>query len=212
MTSSFHWRTRIGNFNFPTCVAPIPTPTPCSTTTLLNEGFESATLNTFSSVVLNCKPGGCGWHAVTTAFNTGGFSAFAPDVGDLSDQQLTLTSAIPIPLTAPNADLTFWHRFGFDSNDDGAVLETSIDDGATWQDAGPYITVGGYNGRIGGFFHNPLEGRAGLGREPQRHELCSGTRSIYCHLPGRTCASGSAKAPTFGTGPVVGGWTTLSSQ
>ena len=141
---------------------------PVSTT--LNEGFESGTLNTFTSVVTQCVPGGCGWGAVNTAAHAGTFSAFAPDVANISDQQLTLANAIIIPGNSTIASLTFWHRFAFEGSAsdyfDGGVLETSIDGGASWQDAGANITAGGYNGVIRTGFSNPLAGRPGWGQNP----------------------------------------------
>ena len=42
---------------------------------------------------------------------------------------------------------------------DGAVLEFSTNGGQNWVDAEPYITAGGYDGRIYGGGPNPLAGR-----------------------------------------------------
>jgi hypothetical protein len=78
-------------------------------------------------------------------------------VDDTSDQQLTLIN--PVVPTA-GSTLTFWHAFGFENTDyDGGVLEATTDGGATWQDMGPNITVGGYNGSISTCCSNPLAGR-----------------------------------------------------
>ena len=76
-----------------------PTPT-CTPVTPLNETFESGTLGVFSSVVTTCVPGGCGWASVTTAAHGGSRSAFAADLADVTDQQLTLNTAIAIPSNA----------------------------------------------------------------------------------------------------------------
>ena len=137
--------------------------------TLLNEGFESG-LGNFASSSATCVPGGCGWNSVNTAANSGGFSAFAPDLANISDQRLTLNIPIPIPVAASSATLSFWHRFAFEGGGgsyfDGGVLETSINAGATWQDAGPNITAGGYNGTISVNFQNPLAGRMAWGQNP----------------------------------------------
>src|SRR5436305_9549906 len=68
---------------------PTPTkpPTPgCIVAPALKEGFESGTLGKFASSVATCVPGGCGWSAASAAANTGSFSAFAPDVNNISDQ------------------------------------------------------------------------------------------------------------------------------
>jgi hypothetical protein len=138
--------------------------------TTLNESFESGTLNRFTSVETQCVPGGCGWGSVNTAAHAGTFSAFAPDVTNLSDQQLTLASAITIPGNSTTASLTFWHRFAFEGSGadyyDGGVLETSIDGGASWQDAGANIIAGGYNGTISSCCSNPLAARPAWGQNP----------------------------------------------
>ena len=107
---------------------------------------------------------GPGWSAVNTAAQSGTFSAFALGVADVGDQRLTLTSAIAIPAGVTAATLTFWHRFHFEfdlggPNFDGGVLETSIDGGANWVDAGSLITANGYSGTIESGFGNPLAGR-----------------------------------------------------
>ena len=125
---------------------------PDDVTAPLAEDFEGATLNTFHSVVPSCVPGGCGWSRVTTAAHTGVASAFAPAVADVSDQRLTLNTPVNVPANALAAHLTFYHRYSFQAgggtNNDGGVLETSVDGGASWQDAAVNITQGGYNGLI----------------------------------------------------------------
>lgn len=142
--------------------------TPDGTVTPLNEGFESGTLNTFSST--SVPAGTPGWSVVNTAVHTGTFSAFVPDIIGISEQLLTLIGEIPIPAAASSATLTFWHRFDFEGSGpnyyDGGVLENSTDGGATWLDAGPNITAGGYNGTISSNFGNPLAGRMAWGQNP----------------------------------------------
>jgi subtilisin-like proprotein convertase family protein len=148
-----------------------PTSTPTATSTPatcipvnFSEGFESGTLNTFAS------SGTPGWAASTTAANSGTYAAFASDPAAVNDQRLSLINPLPIPAAATAASLTFYHRFAFEfsgtSYYDGGVLETSTDGGATWQDAGPNITSGGYNGTINASFGNPLGGRQGWVANP----------------------------------------------
>src|ERR1044071_467171 len=141
---------------------------PLGIVTPLNEGFETGNLSAFSSTSV---PGAApGWSAVNTAAHAGTFSAFAPDINTIAEQLMTLNSAIAIPAAATSATLTFWHRFNFEGSGtdyfDGGVLETSTDSGATWQDAGPNITAGGYNGVISSSFGNPLAGRMAWGQNP----------------------------------------------
>src|SRR5439155_17773054 len=85
-----------------------------------------------------------------------------------SDQRLTISSPIIVPLNATQATLTFWHNYSFESANggftpyDGGGLEVSTD-GLTWTDAVALnlITSGGYNGRLvaGCSSQNPLAGR-----------------------------------------------------
>ncbi len=138
---------------------------PDNVTAPLSEDFESSTLGAFHSVVPTCVPGGCGWSAVTTDAHTGLYSAFAPDVANVADQQLTLNTAVAVPVDALAAHLTFYHRYAFQAgggvNNDGGVLETSIDGGGSWQDAGVNIAQGGYTSLIDAGGGNPLGGRSG---------------------------------------------------
>jgi hypothetical protein len=57
------------------------------------------------------------------------------------------------------ATLEFWHTVSLDSSTDGGLLEISDDGGSTWTDAGPYISVGGYNGTFDNSTHG-MDGRA----------------------------------------------------
>jgi plastocyanin/subtilisin-like proprotein convertase family protein len=133
-----------------------PTPTFCAAQQLLVEGFESGTLDLFSSVATATPTTiPAGWRAVTTTSYLGNYSAFAPDLGTLSEQWLTNIDAVSIPVNATRAVLSFRHRYEFESvgqwNYDGGVLELSTDGGATWISAGypnNYITAGDYNGLV----------------------------------------------------------------
>ena len=136
--------------------------------TPLEEGFESGDLGYF--VPTSSPTPAPTWAAVSTATHTGAVSAFAPDINTVTDIQLTLDSDITIPADATSATLTFWHRFEFEGSGtnffDGGVLENSTDSGATWADAGAFITSGGYNGTISTSFSNPLAGRMAWGQNP----------------------------------------------
>ena len=82
----------------------------------------------------------------------------APDVDNIANQFLTLSSPLAIPAGATQATLSFWHRYTFEGSSthfDGGVLEFSTDGGLTWADGGGRITSGGYNGTISGSFLNP---------------------------------------------------------
>ena len=139
---------------------PTATATVCGISNAIDEGFEGG-LNTFSSVVGTCVPGGCGW-APSGNPHTGSGSAFAPDLDNVSDQYLQLTNAVSIPAGSTSATLTFWHAYDMESTYDGGVLEVSTDGGSTWADVtvvgGSFIT-GGYDDTISSSFNSPISGR-----------------------------------------------------
>ena len=143
-----------------------PSPTPCPVMPGFSEGFESGTLGRFISVVATCVPGGCGWTPNSSNTHSGSFSAFSPDLSDVTDQQLVLTAAFGIPASgATGANLSFWHRYTFEGTGsnrfDGGVLEVSTNGGASWLDTCPLMLSGFCNGTISSSFNNPLAGRDG---------------------------------------------------
>src|SRR5207248_1209972 len=91
-----------------------PANTPCATLTLFTEGFESGTLNTFTSQVAQCGTGGCGYNPITNAQHSGVYSAFAPNVSSTSDQRMVLSAPVAIPAGTSAATLSFWHKYHFD--------------------------------------------------------------------------------------------------
>jgi hypothetical protein len=136
-----------------------PALTPCATQVPLSASFESGALDGFRAT------GSPGWHVVGQPIRAGHYSAFAPVVTAAADQQLVLAQGISIPAGAASATLRFVKRYVFTADEAnnfaGAVLELSSDGGATWADAGPRITAGGYTGKISPCCANPLAGRAG---------------------------------------------------
>ncbi|MDQ2806115.1 MAG: hypothetical protein M3Z04_04220 [Chloroflexota bacterium] len=91
-------------------------PPPAGMVNPLQESFESGTLGDFASAVTTCVPGGCGASAVMTYTHSGAYAAFLPDVSNISDQQLVLTSALALPAGATSAGLTFWQRYEFEAD------------------------------------------------------------------------------------------------
>ncbi len=142
-------------------LTPTNTHTPTSTPTFgaclqpVTEGFESGTLGLFAS------SGSPGWNAVTGNSHSGAYAAYVPDIGSVSDQQLTLNNALIIPPNTTQATLSFWQSYDFDISGaaawDGGVLEISVN-GGPWNDAA--IASGGYNGALVNCPSlNPLAGR-----------------------------------------------------
>ncbi len=118
-----------------------------------------------------------GWNVDTAANNLGPASptwAVATDAGAQSPTQSYFSDAqtvdlkddrllMPPQLLSGASQLTFWHRYGFETTYDGGVLEVSTDGGSTWLDvtaAGGVFTEGGYDGTIDGGFGSPIAGRA----------------------------------------------------
>jgi hypothetical protein len=144
----------------------MPSPTPCPVMPGFSEDFESGTLGRFNSVVATCVPGGCGWTPNSSNTHSGSFSAFSPDLNNVTDQQLVLTAAFAIPASgATGANLSFWHRYTFEgtgsSSFDGGVLEVSTNGGASWSDTCSLMLSGFCNGTISSSYNNPLAGRTG---------------------------------------------------
>jgi len=77
-----------------------------------------------------------------------------------SDSHIAMGRSVPVP---ERAYLRFAHAYAFEHSVgyayDGGLVEYSIDEGATWQDAGPLITHNGYTGRLYNGTGNPLAGR-----------------------------------------------------
>ncbi|MEZ5230358.1 MAG: M36 family metallopeptidase [Acidimicrobiales bacterium] len=123
-----------------------------STTTLFGDDFE----DDLGSWIVSHGEGSIDWSLVTTAARSGATSAFAADPAVVTDQYLTLGNAVPIEAAT---QLSFWHRYATEQDFDGAVVELSTDDGATWTDAGPLMTTNVYNGILNNVVANPLAGR-----------------------------------------------------
>ena len=175
----------------------------------VQEDFETGSLaaSQFVSAVATCVPGGCGWVAVNTASHGGSYAVFAPDVAGVADQQVRLNTALAIPASATSAGLTFWHRYSFETpNFDGGVLETSIDGGTTWLDAGPISPLGATPAPL----MRPIATRWPAGRPGSATRATSlpRSRSTCCPMPGKTCGSASGWAATRRSARPVGGLTT----
>ena len=93
-------------------------------------------------------------YATSGKHNLWGYNSSGP----VSDFSIAMARSVTLP---PNAFLHFNHAFGFEDDlfgyYDGGVLEYSIDNGATWQDAQPLAQTNGYNGTL--YAGNPLGAR-----------------------------------------------------
>jgi len=97
------------------------------------------------------------WVQTTAQSNSPSTSWFVADIGTVSDSALRMPTIAALP---ENAELRFAHRLNSETDFDGGVLEYSINGGATWVDAGPWIFEGPYNSTINNQFQSPLSGRS----------------------------------------------------
>ena len=102
------------------------------------------------------------WALVTTQSHSATHSYFASGPSSKNIEDL-YSPSIAIPAGADSLRLTFWHRYGFQSQRrDGGVLEFSINGGG-WFDvtasgSGAAFVSGGYNGALNSS-SNPLNGQ-----------------------------------------------------
>lgn len=105
-----------------------------------------------------------GFLAVQGPAKSGTMSYHVEDPGkernDTRLAQLFTKKVVNIPQNAGQVRLSFFHIFNFEPGFDGGILEISTDAGETFQDAGPFILVGGYDGTLTSDSSNPLGTRA----------------------------------------------------
>ncbi|MFY9572683.1 MAG: S8 family serine peptidase, partial [Blastocatellia bacterium] len=73
--------------------------------------------------------------------------------------QLFTKKGLNLPDNAGQIRLSFFHIFNFEPGYDGGVVELSTDEGGTWQDLGPMMLTGGYDGKVTAVSNNPLGSR-----------------------------------------------------
>jgi hypothetical protein len=104
-----------------------------------------------------------GFRVSANAASSGTSSYHTVDPGKEEDDfllsSLTLKKKVSIPENAGRVRLSFFHIFNFEPGFDGGVLEISTDGGASWQDLGSRVIVGGYDGRVTEASENPLGNR-----------------------------------------------------
>jgi subtilisin-like proprotein convertase family protein len=125
-----------------------------TTTVTVNNGTYFAPVTHLNDPVTAIAPN---WTASSTTANVWQVSAtsvrsapsafLTPDAAVSSQQILTLATQIPLPSgPAAFSSLSFWHRFSTEATFDGGVVEISTNNGATWADAGQYMTGLRYTG------------------------------------------------------------------
>lgn len=102
------------------------------------------------------------WHTNQSSLRQGHF-ATAVGANQLADQHL-ISPLLKLPAQNFGAVLHFKQIGNIEGNDafdicwDGALLEASTDQGATWQGLGDHFLVGGYDGIISSNYGNPAVG------------------------------------------------------
>jgi extracellular elastinolytic metalloproteinase len=121
-----------------------------STKVISTEDFESGA-GSWSS---NVSVGSNVWTLSNTRANSGDFSWFAPETASISDYDVRSSFNI----TDSNAILGFTHWFETEAGWDGGVVEIR-ESGGSWEDAGPYFYMNGYNSTIGDHQFALISGR-----------------------------------------------------
>lgn len=99
---------------------------------------------------------------------SGRVSVWLDDLETKNDAAFAMASSVSIPA---NAFMHFDHAYGFEDSAsgatayDGGVFEYSVDNGASWNDAGSMFVANGYNRTISSSYGNPLSGRNAFGSE-----------------------------------------------
>lgn len=127
---------------------------------LLADGAESGEARwTHGSLIKKKKNRTDTWTISGKRFRTGGKAWFTPDLQKTTDAHLS-SLPLSLPANGRNIQLVFYHTFEFERGEfDGGVVEIST--GGDFEDLGPKILKGRYNGTIFEFSSNPLADRAG---------------------------------------------------
>ncbi|MGB0133501.1 S8 family serine peptidase [Dokdonella sp.] len=147
----------------------VPLPGECSTGTLASALYAT-----------DFESGAAGWShsgdhdtwALSTARAHGGVQSFlAQDLAYDSDQ-LLVSPGMNLPADELPLSLQFWSHQTIENRVagcyDGALLDISVDDGATWtQVPDGRLLVGGYDGPISTSFNNPARGRQAWCGDPR---------------------------------------------
>jgi hypothetical protein len=110
--------------------------------TLLDEQVSSNSIP--STFIASSTSSSIKW-STSTINHSVSYSLKASDPASAVEQTLTSQTSYPVN---GNTQLSFWQNYNSEASHDGGVVELSIDNGATWFDAGPYMSQNGYNSTI----------------------------------------------------------------
>jgi hypothetical protein len=139
----------------------------CGPAESFEEDFDAVTIpllpEGWTSTLVVGPEGTQPWRSVANFADTPPNAMFTPDAGEIRDSVL---DSPPIPISSPAARLEFRNRYDLERDQDGGVLEISID-GGDFQDilaAGGAFVTGGYNSTISTQFSSPIGGRQAWSR------------------------------------------------
>ena len=157
ITPTFQLQDGTSSLGTATIVLPLGVP---SSAVTFSENFDGVAAPALPAGWSSSVSGaGTAWATSATQQDTLPNAAFAADPGFITDNQLTTP---PIPISSPDARLSFRHSYDTEAGYDGGVLEISINGGGFVDilSTGDAFITNGYNGTISAYYQNPLAGRA----------------------------------------------------
>lgn len=124
------------------------------------ENFDAVSPPALPSGWLSSSTSGSnGWTTSATTSHLGPNNAFIPNVGVVSDTQLTSPQ---FTVSEERQQVRFFHSYNLESTYDGGVLEISVDGGAFADllSAGGQFLTGGYVSTLSTAYSNPIGGRS----------------------------------------------------
>ncbi len=110
------------------------------------------------------------WTLSGTRTHSGASAFYAQDVGVVTDQYL-VSPAVALPLGEAPLTLQFWNWQEIEDSGggcyDGAVIEISTDEGASWQRLEAELLTDPYDGEVSGCCGNPIAGENAWCGDPQ---------------------------------------------
>jgi uncharacterized repeat protein (TIGR01451 family) len=97
-----------------------------------------------STLIASSSSSSIKW-ATSTTSHSSIYSLNASEPSSPVEEILTSQSSYAIN---GNTQLSFWQNYNTEASHDGGVVELSTDNGSSWFDAGPYMSVNGYNSTI----------------------------------------------------------------
>lgn len=114
---------------------------------LLDEQVTGATIPAAFTAAVATGPSN--WTVSNTLSHSAPNAFFAVDNSTaITDFSLAATNSISMGANPPQ--LSFWHNYNTELTWDGGVVEISTNNGSTWSDLGPYMTLNGYNNSFAG--------------------------------------------------------------